>query len=216
MKIPTMLRVLFSWLADRFERGDRLQKPMRPPTGDPPLQFFTDAKAENGRAWIGGFLEISPGCPGPWFSLEVERSWAPWAFAKSSPNKVIAALELLATLVAVKMNEALLKRYMTTKFSSCLILMETAEELSSKRCDMHRTWIRRDLNQLADDLTHEKFDSFDAGLRIPLNGEELRWLVLDKLLSHADGYYSELVERKAKRGRGPPRRFGKSRKLNPW
>ena len=23
MKIPTMLRVLFSWLADRFEKGDR-------------------------------------------------------------------------------------------------------------------------------------------------------------------------------------------------
>ena len=152
---------------------------------------------------------------------------------------MIAALELLATLVAVKIwvptserrqatrmairgytenqsNEALLKRYMTTKFPSCLILMETAEELSSKRCDMHLTWIRRDLNQLADDLTNEKFDSFEAGLRIPRQGEELRWLVLDKLLSHADGYYSELVERKAKRERGPPRRFGKSRKLNPW
>ena len=239
MKIPTMLRVLFSWLADRFEKGDRLQRPLRPPRGEPPLTFFTDAKAENGRAWIGGFLEISAGRPGPWFSLEIERYWAPWAFAKSSPNKVIAALELLATLVAAKIwipssdqrqatrmairgytdnqsNEALIKRHMTTKFSSCLILMEMAEELSAKRCDMQLTWIRRELNQLADDLTDEKFDSFDARLRIPLKGEELRWLVLDKLLSHADGYYKELVERKAKRGRGPPRRFGKSRKLNPW
>ena len=94
----------------------------------------------------------------------------PWAFAKSSPNKVIAALELLATLVAIKVwvpaserrqatrmafrgytdnqsNEALIKRCMTTKFPSCLVLMEMAEELSSKRCDMHLTWIRRDLNQ---------------------------------------------------------------------
>ena len=25
----------------------------------------------------GGFLEIVPGCQGPWFSLEVDRSWAP-------------------------------------------------------------------------------------------------------------------------------------------
>ena len=164
---------------------------------------------------------------------------APWAFAQSSPNKVIAALELLATLVAVKIwvpsseqrqatrmaikgytdnqsNEALIKRYMTTKFPSCLVLMEIAEELSSKRCDMHLTWIRRDLNQLADDLTNEKFDSFDARLRVPLKGEELRWLVLDKLLGHADGYYSELLDKKSKRGRGPLRRFGKSRKLNPW
>ena len=74
MKIPAMLRVLFLWLADRFEKGDRLQRPQRPPIGEPPVSFFTDAKAENGRAWIGGFLEISPGQPGPWFSLEVERS----------------------------------------------------------------------------------------------------------------------------------------------
>ena len=77
-----------------------------------------------------------PGCQGPWFSLEVQQSWAPWAFAKGDPNKVIAALELLATLVAVKLwvpegpakkttrvairgytdnksNEALLKKAMT-------------------------------------------------------------------------------------------------------
>ena len=77
MTIPTMLKVLFSWLADRLEGGDRLQRPSRP-SGDLGLSFFTDAKAEDGRAWVGGFLEIVPGCQGPWFSLlEVDRSWAP-------------------------------------------------------------------------------------------------------------------------------------------
>ena len=50
------------------------------------------------RAWIGGFLEVSVGGHCPWFSLEVKESWAPWAFAKGSPKKTIAALELLATL----------------------------------------------------------------------------------------------------------------------
>ena len=59
------------------------------------------------------------------------------------------------------------------------------------------------MNQLADDLTNEKFDSFEARLRIPLKGEELKWLVLDRLLCHADGYYSELLDRKAKRVRSP-------------
>ena len=54
-------------------------------------------------AWIGGFLEISEGKPGPWFSLEVDRAWAPWAFAKGDPKKVIAALELLATLVGIRL-----------------------------------------------------------------------------------------------------------------
>ena len=58
MTIPTMLKVLFSWLADRLEGGG-----------------CKDAEAEDGRAWVGGFLEIVPGCQGPWFSLEVDRSW---------------------------------------------------------------------------------------------------------------------------------------------
>ena len=70
MKLSVMLRVLMSWL----EGGARLQRP------DRGVQGYPDAKAEDGRAWIGGFLEISPGCQGPWFSLEVEKVWAPWAF----------------------------------------------------------------------------------------------------------------------------------------
>ncbi|CAE7255812.1 unnamed protein product, partial [Symbiodinium microadriaticum] len=62
--------------------------------------------AEAGRAWIGGFLELVGGCQGPWFSLEVVDSWASWAFAKGTKGdsgKVIAALELLATLVGVRL-----------------------------------------------------------------------------------------------------------------
>ena len=105
-----------------------------------PLLFYTDAKAEDRRAWIGGFFEIYPGCQGPWFSLEVEKDWAPWAFLKGDTKKVIAALELLATLIGVRLwvpdgkakqadhavaikgymdnqsNESLLKKFMTSKF----------------------------------------------------------------------------------------------------
>ena len=177
-------------------------------------------------------MEIVPGCEGPWFSLEVDRSWAPWAF-KSSPNKVIAALELL---IAVKLwvpdsedsqssrvalrgftdnqsNEALVKKAMTTKYPSSLVLLllELAEELAAKRCDLNLTWIRRDLNQLADDLTN---DSCDPEFRVPLKGEDMRWRVLDKLLSCADNFYSELRKRKAA-PIGPLGKGGKIRKLGP-
>ena len=55
-------------------------------------------------------------------------------------------------------NEALVKKAMTTKYPSSLVLLELAEELAAKKCDLSLTWIRRDLNQLADDLTNEKFD----------------------------------------------------------
>ena len=45
-----------------------------------------------------------------------------------------------------KSNEALLKKAMTTKYPSMLVLMETAEELSHKKnCELQLQWIRRDI-----------------------------------------------------------------------
>ncbi|OLP78408.1 hypothetical protein AK812_SmicGene41416 [Symbiodinium microadriaticum] len=213
------LGVLCGWLADRLESGGRLQKPEPLLESAAPLSFFTDAKAEAGRAWIGGFLELVDGCEGPWFSLEVLESWAPWAFAKGDPGKVIAVLELLATLVGVRLwvpdgdakktsrvairgytdnrsNESLLRKAMTTKFPSTLVLMELAEELSAKNCELQLQWIRRDLNQLADDLTNENFASFDPNFRIDLKGEALEWRVLGRLLRCTTSYFEELGEAK--------------------
>ena len=112
-------------------------------------------------------------------------------------------------------NEALVKKAMTTKYPSSLVLLELAEELAAKKCDLSLTWIRRDLNQLADDLTNEKFDSFDPEFRVPRKGEDMRWRVLDKLLSCADNFYSELKKRKAAPV-GPSGKAGKIRKLDPW
>ncbi|CAE7420883.1 pikAI [Symbiodinium sp. CCMP2456] len=150
-----MVRVLCGWQAGRLESGGRQQKPQPLLEGAAPLSFFTDTKAE------------------------VTPKWAPWAFAKGDPGKVIAAPELLATLVVgvqlwvpdgnakktsrvgirgytdSQSNEALLRKAMTTKFPSTLILMELAEELSAKNCELQLQWIRRDLIQLADDLTNE-------------------------------------------------------------
>ena len=114
-------------------------------------------------------------------------------------------LELLATLVGVRLwvpegqtkqttrvaikgytdnqsNEPLLKKFMTSKFPSTLILMELPEELTAKRCELKLHWLRRDDNQLADDLTNEKFDAFDKEFRIPLKGEDMKWRILDKLM----------------------------------
>ena len=115
-----------------------------------------------------------------------------------------------------KQKEALLKKAMTTKYPSMLVLMETAEELSHKNCELQLQWIRRDINQLADDLTNEEFKEFDPDLRIVLEGKNFKWRILDRLLAHADSFYSELATRKRE---APVRvqKFGrKVRKLNPW
>ena len=181
MKIPVMLRVLMSWPADRLEG----------------------------------------------FSLEVEKAWVPWGFTKGDTKKVIAALELLATLVGVRLwvpegqakqtsrvaikgytdnqsNESLLKKFMTSKFPSTLILMELAEELTAKRCELKLRWLRRDDNQLADDLTNEKFDAFDMDSRMPLKGEDMKWRILDKLMAGADNFHQELKARKGDKRAKPP------------
>ena len=63
------------------ESGGRLQRPDVGVEGGILFSIYTDAKAENGRAYIGSFLEISQPA-GPWFSLEVAKDWASWAFVK--------------------------------------------------------------------------------------------------------------------------------------
>ena len=63
---------------------------------------------------------------------------------------------------------------MTTKFPSTLELLELAEELAAKSCELGLTWIRRDANQLADDLTNENLKEFSPDFRIPLKGEGIK------------------------------------------
>ncbi|CAE7346838.1 DSK1 [Symbiodinium sp. KB8] len=178
LTVPTMLRVLCLWLAERLEAGGRLQRPAPLVEEGTPLSFFTDAKAEAGKAWIGGFLELVPGCQG-----RPEQGdccpWVPEGPAKKTTRVAIRGY------TDNKSNEALLKKAMTTKFPSTLVLMETAEELSAKNCELQLQWIRRDLNQLADDLTNENFASFDPEFRVKLEGSSLEWRILDRLLEHS-------------------------------
>ncbi|CAE7470903.1 Pol, partial [Symbiodinium pilosum] len=42
-------------------------------------------------------------------------------------------------------NEALVKKAMTTKYPSSLILLELTAELAAKKCDLSLTWIRREV-----------------------------------------------------------------------
>ena len=93
--------------------------------------------------------------------------------------------------------------------------MELTEELARKNSQLELSWLSRDHNQLADDLTNEKFDMFDSSFRIPLKGEELEWKVLDKLLRHSDSFYKEVKTRKASATTRLPA-SKRARRLQPW
>ena len=243
LRIPTMLRTILWFLADRTAEGGSLQAP-------PPLKegkednviFYTDAKATEKGAWVGGFLQTSDGQIGEWFSEEVEEAWAPWLFLRKDPKRVIAALEMLATLIGVRLwakglpiggkgtcwvkgstdnlsNAYAVSKWMSTKFPLTILIMELSETLRTRDCELNLQWVTRDLNQLADDLTNQKFDSFPLDKRIQFVGGDTKWLVLDRLMHKAQEFHEELAREKKQRSSNPkpkPKRANKKRKMEPW
>ena len=93
LMVPVMIRVILRWLAERFQKFGKVE-----------LTFFSDAKAENGKAYVGGYLwnghEVLS-----WYAAEVLPSWTFWTFIKNDPQRTIASLELLGTLLCVKLWE---------------------------------------------------------------------------------------------------------------
>ncbi|CAE7452455.1 unnamed protein product, partial [Symbiodinium sp. CCMP2456] len=112
LQLPVMLRSILAWMSGRFSSGDRLQSPVEIPMGPKAgeLSFFSDAKAEEGSAWVGGYLWDGDSAL-QWYALEVLESWAPWAFIKKDLKRTIASLELLGTLICVKLWGDRMKRH---------------------------------------------------------------------------------------------------------
>ncbi|MFN9939404.1 MAG: hypothetical protein ACK56I_08005, partial [bacterium] len=63
--------------------------------------------------------------------------------------------------------------------------MEFTEQLRRRGWALELTWVRRDLNQLADDLTNEKWGDFNQNLRFNVPLAELPWIILNDGYRHA-------------------------------
>jgi hypothetical protein len=212
MRLPQGLKVLFLWLAGRLERSaNQLTRPPPGPcTGTP--AFATDAGARDGRAFIGGWLMLQ-GDPAKaeWFAMEVRQDplgseehtpegydsvVLPWLFVgKCDPQRRIAALELLASIVALKLfagslkreesaarswhcaashiqgvtdnkgNESLTRSFMSTKYPLPILLGELMDEMALQEVDFTLEWWQRDLNTTADALTHFDMKGMDPAKR---------------------------------------------------
>ena len=225
MSIPVMVRSILLFLSQKLDSGHQLDSP-------PPLRrgltFFTDAKATSDGAWIGGYIVDGNGS---------EES-LPIFFYKRDLKRTIAALEMLATLVALKLwsrvskqksfstvwirgrtdnqsNTAALKKWMSTKFPLTLIIMELSETLRSCGRFLDLAWLPREQNQLADDLTNENFRCFPDHLRKRWNAAGEKWMVLSYFAEKPHEFYNEIAKRKIER---PPqeRRSKKRKKLERW
>ena len=134
-----------------------------------------------------------------WFSLEIRQEEWPWVYAKrQTPALVIATLEALAVLVALKLwfgevpnsqqtrvtmvpsltdnrgNGALLNKLMTTKFPASALLMELSTYM--KRMNMRTVveWAPRDCNREADQLANGIMTGFDPALRLHVSSSSGR------------------------------------------
>ena len=106
MTIPWAVLFILSWIAQRLETGGRMEVVRQPQSSASRIvRIWTDAKATEQAAWIGGWLEESSNSRDcRWFSLKVTEISAPCLYYRQkNPKRVIAALELLATLVALKL-----------------------------------------------------------------------------------------------------------------
>ena len=193
------------------------------------VAFRADAKAEGQEVVVGGWECRGGTAPGAarWFSAELNRKNAPWAFSRGEPYRVIAALELFATLLCIIVfgdawpagaagevrlqgitdnagNSFVVTRLMTTKFPLVMILAEVAAQLRMRGVALQLGWAPREQNEEADALTNKEFGLFDPARRVAVDVAALPFLVLRDLERVAGVLYEEVQARKTAGKVRPP------------
>ena len=220
--LPCAIRLILGWYRVRLEGAGRVQATPSIPIDRGEL-FRSDAKAEGGRATIGGWECAGGVAPAQarWYFVEVTRDWAPWAFAKANdPQRVIATLELLGTLLCIVLfgdkwdkpwkgqgiltgstdnagNTFATAKLMSTMWPLTALLIELSEQLRARECGLHLLWRQRDINTEADAITNEDFSSFSPALRVNVVPSEIKWLVLPEVLASSQKLYEEVVSERA-------------------
>jgi len=226
VKIPWGIRLFMSWIRRRLSSGENMMAAPEWPKdlGD---AFRSDAKAEDGRAFVGGW-EVRGNTDtkkARWYYMELTADEAPWVFSKArDPGRVIAALELLGTLLCIILfdlkadvnaranctitgatdnqgNSYATAKGMSTKFPLAPILIEMNEQLRARKLDLRLNSTRRDTNVEADAITNQDFAAFDEKLRIDCSYAKMQWLVLEEVLQASKEIYDSVSEEKEKRSR---------------
>ena len=216
--VPWAILIILDWVAEKLRSGGRLEAVKREAEGSEGPAIYTDARASDVDACLGGYLAVSSDLKDcPWFSIDVDEQLAPWLKVKVSPKRVIAALELLATLIAVKLwghllgknskarmkaftdnrgNAFALVKGMSTKFPLTILLMELAEELRTEDRRVDLEWISRDFNVEADELSNSNWSKFDEKKRVTFDPKVQKWKVLDRMQEKSQELYESLKKMK--------------------
>ncbi len=226
-RFPEAVRSLLSLIEKEVVR-----KPMSVPRRMPEVAkeiFRVDAKAEKDLVMIGGWEipENGETWDSRWFSMQLTRRNAPWAFLKGEPFRNISSLELMAVLVAVvffggktekfKMRGAMrisgttdnlgncyvLQRLLSCKFPLSIVVMELACQLERLGLELDLAWAPRNQNVEADALTNSEYQGFDPGKRILKELEDIKFVLLHELMEEAAEMNEELkMARSSKEAKG--------------
>ena len=246
MQVPWSICFLLTFLADQLSGGGRVVE-IKPVGRDLGEAFRSDAKAEGNVVVVGGWECLGGRRPGQarWYSVELTRANAPWAFARGEPFRSIAALELFGTLLSVMAfsdgwpasaagmiklkgttdnqgNTWILNRLMCSKFPMLLVLGELAVQLREKDLQLQLEWAPRLQNEEADALTNGDFSAFRAENRITMDPDKLPFKVLPDLVRVAGAIHEDICERRAGRrgaaadGKNDKGKKRKLRERDPW
>jgi hypothetical protein len=223
-RIPAMLRLILEHLHDMLERHSTVPCLVkRSCAGE---VFRTDAKAEGDEVALGGWRcegGVKPG-EAEWFAIKITRDNAPWVWEKEGETKrVIAALEMLATLVALYLwgptkgqqketifdtqirlsaatdnrgNGYMIDKMMTTAYPSCCVLIQLADYCQREGLALSLDWVPRDDNVEADALTNMDLAMFDPLKERKVELGDLDMGLMDKLLIRGKELYKEVRELK--------------------
>jgi hypothetical protein len=237
--VPWGIKFVLLWISKRLSSSCRMMITPTLPSRVGHL-FKSDAKAEQGRATIGGW-ECRGGTPpaaARWWYVEIFEATTPWVFAKSGdPQRVIATLELLGTLLCLVLfhyqaddmeagvitisattdnagNSLVMQKYMSTKWPLSPVLCELSEQLRTRNLELHLDWQRRDCNIEADAITNEDYSMFTPCNRIAVDFAQIKWIVLNEAMTWSKEVYDHCQEAKLRRNRPEfvPTRIWKKRK----
>ena len=225
--------------------GEPMKEPRRAPKVAGEV-FRIDAAADQDGISIGGWEVYGGKSPeeARWFSVKVTRKNCPWLYLKGEPFRTIAAAELLAVTMAVmtfkkeacwrdsegrfsisgftdnSSNTFVVDKFLSTKFPVSLVLMELAYQLAQLNATLSLSWIPREQNEEADDLTKGRFEKFDPKKKMEIDLEEAGFVVIPVLAEVAGRLDEEIklrrVSKEAKvHGRKTPAEQ-KLRITQPW
>ena len=230
-KLPLFVKIVLTWLRDRL-KARRVQKVLeRTSLNRSVLRVDAKAEglAVAVGGWAphyeaDGTISIGKS---RWFSVELTERDAPWAFIKGVPANTISTLELLATTLGLVLlaptelqtpgvaggvtvtgftdslvSASVVTRGMTTSFPLCVVAMELAAQLEARSAELLLEWVPREVNAEADRLADGDSRGFLPEHQVKAAFGQVRWLVLDRLMSAGVAFQRESQRIRQRTGTG--------------